>query len=308
MTSKKSLRQQLRDLAEVRPEADDARRAIAAARAAVIAASSQPRPTLWSLVMQRPRSFAAAAMLLVAAALAFVLTAGNAPRSAFAQVLERVEGAKTVQYLETRTTIPHAGEPRGPITLVRVMILGRHRERREVLAETPGEPLEPGHSWERTPIRTMISDLEHGKIVWLDPKKKVFGEVKAFFSLTPDEKKVTETKVAPAPEVDFYARLRDVPAETAVELPVREIEGRSVIGFRSVEKIEGPAGVDTWTRIFWVDAKTKLPVQIEITIESTDPLHHGQSRGILSDIVFDEPLDESLFSTDPPDGYTVHAE
>jgi outer membrane lipoprotein-sorting protein len=119
--------------------------------------------------------------------------------------------------------------------------------------------------------------------------------------------KVSESKVAPAPEVDFYARMRDVPTESAEELPAREIEGTKVLGFRTVEKHERPRGVDTWTRTYWVDAETKLPLQIETTVESTDP-RHGQSRWIQSDIVFDEPLDESLFSTDPPEGYTVRGE
>lgn len=307
MSRNKSLRQQLRELAELRPEAEDARRAIAAARAAVLAASSQPRPTLWSLVMQRPRSFAAAATLLVAAVLAIALAGGNAPQLAFAQVLDQVDQTKTVQYLETRSTIEREGEPRGPSTVTKIMILGRHRERKEVLAETPGEPLEPGHTWSRSGIGVSINDLERGKYVWLDPKKKTFREIKGFLSMSIDDGTISETKAAPAPEVDFYARMRNVPTESAEELPEREIDGKRVVGFRTVEKNEGTRGVDTWTRTYWVDAATKLPLQIETTVESTDPWH-GQSRWILSDIVFDEPLDESQFSTDPPEGYTVEGE
>jgi outer membrane lipoprotein-sorting protein len=308
MSRNKSLRRQLRELAELRPEPEDARRAIAAARAAVVAASGQPRPTLWSLVMQRPRSFAAAATLLVAAVLALAFFSGGAsPQSAFAQVVEQIDRTKTVQYVETRSTISRAGEPRGPSTVAKVMILGRHRERKETLAETPGEPLEPGHRWGRSPIGVSINDLEHGKMVWLDPANKRFHESKVILSLSPDDGTVHETKVAPAPEVDFYARIRTVPTDGAEELPAREIDGKPVTGFRTVEKHERPNGVDTWTRTFWVNSKSKLPMQIETTVESTDP-RMGQSRWIQSDIVFDEPLDESLFSTDPPEGYAIQGE
>jgi outer membrane lipoprotein-sorting protein len=307
--SKNPLRQQLRELAELRPEAEQSRQAIAAARAAVVAASSQqPRTTLWSLVMQRPRSFAAAATLLVAAALALAFfSGGHAPQAAFAQVVAEVDKTKTVQYLETRSTIPRAGEPRGPSTVTKVMILGRHRERKEVLAETPGEPLEPGHSWTRIALVVSISDLERGKLVTLDPERKLFSEAKTLLSISPDDMKITETEVAPAPEVDFYARMRDIPAKPTEELPEREINGQRITGYRLVEKHERPEGVDTWTRTYWVDATTKLPVQVEVTAESTHP-RMGQSRWLLTDIVFDEPLDASLFSTDPPEGYTVQGE
>jgi hypothetical protein len=307
MSRNKSLRRQLRELAELRPEAEDARRAIAAARTAVIAASGQSRPTLWSLVMQRPRSFAAAATLLVAALLAIALSGGNSPQSAFAQVLDQLDRTKTVQYLETRSMIPRGDEPRGPSTVTQVMILGRYRERREILAETAGEPLEPGHSWSRSSRVITISDLEHGKLVTLDPVKKTFREVKTLLGISPEDMKVWESKVTAVPEANFYAQRRNLPEAPTEELPARELNGKRVLGYRFVEKYVGPGGVDTWTRTYWVDAETKLPMQVEVTTASTNP-RMGQSRWLLTDIVFDEPLDESLFSTDPPEGYRVEGE
>jgi hypothetical protein len=307
MSPNKSLRQKLRELAELRPEAEDARRAIAAARAAVVAAAHPPRPTPWSFVMQRPRSFAAAATLLVAAVLAIAFSGGGSPRLAFAQVLAQVDQAKTVQYLETRSTIPRGDEPRGPSTVTQVMILGRYHERKEVLAETAGEPLEPGHSWTRSSRVVMISDLEHGKLVTLDPVRKTFHEVTTLLSISADDLKVSESKVTALPEANFYAQQRNLPDKPAEELPARELNGKRVLGYRFVEKHEGPGSVDTWTRTYWVDAETKLPMQVEVTMASTNP-RMGQSRWLLTDIVFDEPLDESLFSTDPPEGYTIQGE
>jgi outer membrane lipoprotein-sorting protein len=311
MPSNNHLRQTLRELAQIRPSDDATRRALAAAHAALQSSASprsvsRVRETFWSFLMHHRRS-AAVGVLLIAALVAFLLLSSPSTSPAFAQVVDEVNRAKTVQYLETRTDIPRAGEPRGPITVSKVMILGRHRERKEVLTETPGEPLEAGHSWSRSAIGVFISDLEHGKVVSLDPKQKIFTEAKSFFSISPDDGKISETKTAPAPEVDFYGRIKEFSAEKAERLPGREIAGRTVVGFRIVDVTKRQGGADTWTRTCWVDAETNLPVQIEVTAESTVPMH-GQSLWILSDIVFDEPLDESLFSTNPPEGYTVRGE
>ena len=127
--------------------------------------------------------------------------------------------------------------------------------------------------------------------------------MKGFASVSRDDGKISESKVAPAPEVDFYKNMREFPADKAERIAGREVAGHQVIGFRTTEKTQRKQGVDTWTRTYWVDTRSKLPVQIEVTSESTDP-DMGQSRWVLSDIVFDEPIDASLVSTEPPHGYT----
>ena len=198
VSHRKSSAQQLRELAEVRPEAKDVQRAIAATRAAVVAASSQQRPTVWSLIMQRPRSFAAAATLFLAAILALAIAGGHAPQMAFAQVVEQVETHENGPVpRNTRSTIRREGEPRGPSTVTKIMILGRHRERKEVLAETPGEPLEPGHRWGRSGIGVSIDDLQRGKYVWLDPKKRTFQEMKGFLSISVDDGQIPKRRPLP---------------------------------------------------------------------------------------------------------------
>lgn len=256
--------------------------------------------------MRHRRPAAAAAAIAVSLVAAIVLFTGHAS-PAFAQVVDRVERTKTVQYLETRMHVPRPGEARGPITTTRVMILGRSLERRETIAEAAGEPLEQGHSWVRASLGISINDYANGKLVFLDPKNKTFREAKTIFSLSGADDKISETKVVPAPQADFYARIRDFPSDKAERLPDREIDGKMVHTFRTVEKTESAGGVMTWTRTYWVDAKTNLPLQIETESTSTDP-RMASSHWILSDIVFDEPLDESLFSTSPPKGYTVRDE
>ena len=50
---------------------------------------------------------------------------------------------------------------------------------------------------------------------------------------------------------------------------------------------------------FWIDQETGLPVRVEI-------VHVGRGRTIIMDgFEFDVEFDESLFSTTPPEGYTI---
>jgi len=102
----------------------------------------------------------------------------------------------------------------------------------------------------------------------------------------------------------LYKRIRDFPAEEAERLPARRFGGKSAVGFRTIETFKRKRGVHTLTRTYWIDSETRLPVQIEATSKSTDPFM-GQSRWVISDIVFDEPIDEGLLSTELPEGYTV---
>jgi hypothetical protein len=104
--------------------------------------------------------------------------------------------------------------------------------------------------------------------------------------MSPDDGKISISKPTPAAEADFFKSVQLFPAAEAERLAAREVAGHQVIGFRSTEKTQRKNGVDTWTRTYWVGATSKLPMQIEVTSESTDP-NMGQSRWVLSDIVFD---------------------
>jgi hypothetical protein len=259
-------------------------------------------------MQHRRTTFAAAASLIALAGLVFLLLGEMAPTVAFADVVGKAGEAKTVQYTETRSDIPRPGEPRGPSHVTKVIILGKHRERREVVSATKGDPLPDGAVWsEATVGRVSISNLATGGIVSLDTNAKRFSRITGFLSINPDDGKVSRHAAQAHPEADFYARMREFPADKAEKLPARKLGEREVVGFRTIEKTERPRGVDTWTRTYWVDAQRQLPVEIEVTFESTDP-RRGQSRWLQSDIVFDEPVDESLLSTEPPPGYTVHGD
>lgn len=109
----------------------------------------------------------------------------------------------------------------------------------------------------------------------------------------------------PFPQLDIYELIRHVPTDKAQHLPEKTIRGKQVIGFLVEQTEKNPAGNDStnWRHTWWVDPATKLPVQMEINWRSNDPKDAGSEK-IISDIVFDAPLDPTLFSIDLPVGYT----
>jgi len=85
---------------------------------------------------------------------------------------------------------------------------------------------------------------------------------------------------------------RDKPDVKREPLGEKEIDGHRVVGFR----------VNTNGAVvsLWGDPKTGLPVRVEVTTAM-----HPDVKSTMSDFVFNLPMDESLFSIDPPPGYTV---
>ncbi|MCE5302290.1 MAG: zf-HC2 domain-containing protein [Planctomycetaceae bacterium] len=73
----------------------------------------------------------------------------------------------------------------------------------------------------------------------------------------------------------------------------KQMDGRRVVGFR----ICHPGGTPF---DLWGDAQTGLPVRVEMTTGMNDHM-----KTTFSNFVFNTPMDESLFSVEPPAGYTV---
>lgn len=294
------------ELSQMEPDNDSAQRAIERARQAVLTRPQASERSAWRGAITG-RHLAAAAGLLVAVSLAAWFALGGTKSTvAFAEVLQQLDAVKTVQYVESRSHIPREGKPQGPTIVTRVQILGRYRQRKEIVSVTPGEDLGEGRPWtlgRARQGRVSIVDLQRGKMIALTPDDKRYHVIERIIGISPDDGSLHESKVKQVPEADFYQQMRAVPMDEAEKLAERMVDGKRVFGFRTVEGIERQNGTDTWTRIYWVDSRTKLPVRIEVELRSTRP-RFAQSRGVASDFVFDAPLDESLFSTDMPDGYT----
>ncbi len=92
---------------------------------------------------------------------------------------------------------------------------------------------------------------------------------------------------------DFLEEFKKLDTKKAKDLGEKEIDGRKVKGFVSSE--QGPPTT------VWADAKTGDPVRVEVEV----PMMGKTSTMVMSDFVFNAPLDDALFSLEPPAGYRV---
>lgn len=131
---------------------------------------------------------------------------------------------------------------------------------------------------------TFVGDLQQSKMVLLMPAQNRA----VVYELTNVAQEPGEWN----PFLEIRRRIQEVrPSsdESVRSLGTQQIEGREAVGYR-VEK----TGLNI---ALWADAKSLLPVQIEMTT--------GSSTFTMSHIVFDVDLDESLFSLEIPAGYSV---
>lgn len=126
-----------------------------------------------------------------------------------------------------------------------------------------------------------IIDLEAGRILTLTVSKKeaAYIDLKGLPSM-PNYMDTLRNVIS---------ELQDSPRFVVEELGEQEIDGQRVIGFRAKHpKVE---------ITIWADPETALPVRIEQV--------GGQMKVICKNLKFDVPMDESLFSMEVPEGYTL---
>ena len=253
---------------------EESRRPLAGTQAEMIQPSLLTRSlNRWRWIMRSPVSRIAAAAIFVLAIGVAMLFQGGGGGAAFAfdDFAAPILEAKTVRF---KMTIEMKGPPVQTLT-GEVMVLDRVRMREVTqLADMPKF--------------VVIRDLSQGKSLTLVPASKTATV------LTSTSKRKDKT-----PEYDAAAFFRlfqlVVEKPDAVEhesLGEKEIDGRKVVGFH----ISSPVG----DLILWGDPETGLPVRLETTsgIE-------GSVKATFTDFAFNVDLDESLFSLEPPAGYTV---
>lgn len=94
-------------------------------------------------------------------------------------------------------------------------------------------------------------------------------------------------------QLNFYALIRDIAKNPTKTLPERKVDGKAAIGF--VVSVSGHEGT------VWVDRVTKLPIRFE----GGEKVGKDEVTQVMSEIVFDRPLDAALFRMSPPEGYKV---
>ena len=237
----------------------------------------------WSQLRRIKVVAAAAASAFLAASILWLLPSVISANVAFADVKDEIRRANTVQYRETRTD-ENNPQPR----ISKVFIQGRYLHRTERIG-VRGEVENIG-----------IQNAETGTLVSIDPQRKRFVILEKQVSILSDGP-TKERDIEPMPEAQFYASIRELPGNEAERLEgVRVIDNKKAVGFRLKEEDDW----GTWTRTFWVDPDTKLPLRIEISYRSPRKDLVG-SDWIQSDFVWNAELDPSLFSTKPPEGYAV---
>ena len=222
--------------------------------------------------MHSPVSRVAAAVILALAVTGVALwfhAGGTTP--AFADFIEPILNAKTVKY---KATFERNGKQ---VATANCMVLAPNRHRMEL--QQLGQPME-----------IKIADTSKGVGVMIDSAKKTVV-INKVVGLSREL-----TSMGPLEEMRSLLRdagKRDVKRESLGE---KEVEGRRAVGWR----VSGPGlHVPGVTVTIWGDPQTGLPIRVE-SYSALDGLKSTES-----DFAFNVDLDESLFSIEPPTGYTV---
>lgn len=236
----------------------------------------------------------------------FFLPSVNNEGSAFAwqDFRQHLENVSSIQFFESES-FPGTDQPN---EYRRVMILGKHRKRveqgqpknkleqlRDTFKGQMGLETEPAHS-------ILISDLRAGKAVSLEPDEKRCVLYTFQASVDREDKELLKNSGNAHPEVDFYSRLRNVPHDATTVLGKQKIDGREATGFG----VECKWGLNSSrSEEYWIDDETLLPLKIVGRITPGKDSRRSAQTWTLTGFKFDQPLDEMLFSTEPPDGFTV---
>jgi hypothetical protein len=127
-----------------------------------------------------------------------------------------------------------------------------------------------------------IMDRNRGKILLLDPAHKM---------ATLLENKVDHQA---GRGEDLIDRLRNFRGKPEEDLGEQLIDSRPARGFR--------IAAGGWSSVVWIDSKSELPVRVETQTRFNAD---GMKTLVFRDFVFDAPLEESLFSMTPPEGYNT---
>ena len=162
------------------------------------------------------------------------------------------------------------------------MILGKYLRRYRHLAN---------------PNSYYVDNLETGRSISVDEDKKTYTVLGEHRTINMKGQTIASEKSKPAPEADFYRRIKEVPVDELTAIGEAYVDGRKALGFRRTEKLN----LETWTQTYWIDAKTQLPVRQETSLRSNNPMI-GENDWVRTNFVFDAPLEETMFDTSP-EGY-----
>ena len=145
---------------------------------------------------------------------------------------------------------------------------------------------------------SMVADAEAGESVSFDHDAKVKRSMNT--QILYDGKTGARTKqpITFDPAVDFFQEFRAVPDDAQV-VGRQLMDGKQVVGYRTTSnKKRG-----RFTQTYWIDESMNLPVKIVSEFQSSQQ-GAALMRGTKHSFVFDETMDDAIFSTATPPGYT----
>ncbi|MFZ1935631.1 MAG: hypothetical protein WCB27_25670 [Thermoguttaceae bacterium] len=228
--------------------------------------------TTWRWIMRSPVSRVAAAIVLVLAIAGVALWFHGAGASyAFADFVKPILEVKTVKYKQTT-------EIKGPPAMTVIsewMIRDATRSRSEI--RQPGGEIQSVEitDWSKGVSLCLIPATKHATILEYRDTKNARNDPAMWLHLL---QMARDNKTA-----KFHCE----------PLGEKNINGRRGVGFR----IGTDQGV---SEDLWGDPQTGLPIRVEMTTGT-----NGNLKATMTDFVFNATMDESLFSVEPPAGYTV---
>ena len=233
----------------------------------------------------------------VAAAIALAVLAGGAylllgPHAgiAFADVRQQIEQAQTM-------TLTATAERKGIDKPVRMKMYfkspGLMRQEQELTPEEAGMGSSASQSATSASPQQVVTIFDmvnlKGVSLFLGMKKAIVYELK----------NVPEETIAKARQQNFLGELKRAVAGEHQELGEKKINGRKAKGYRC-----RPADTPMVTMDIWVDASTAVPLLVEQAL----PNGMGMGKVRLTDFVIDPKLEDSLFDTRVPEGYTIETQ
>jgi outer membrane lipoprotein-sorting protein len=240
-----------------------------------------------TIMKSRIAKLAAAAVVIVGVSIVIsYIPKDHSGSVAIADVVKAMQQVKTVTWMGTHEVdiIEKEGvfqENLGSIGRCFYKAPGRHRQEMTSKRRILKTNLVVEDKW------TFITDQNAGKSIRLDPEKKTAS----LLIIKPDDKE--------NPLIEFFLNPTQSLPPDAKSLGSKQIGKQEAVGFRYYKKGDG---TDFWSgdiTDIWADAKTNRVVLIETRSEG----EWGGWVTMLKDFVFDQELDDSLFSLEIPEGY-----
>jgi hypothetical protein len=239
--------------------------------------SATHQPNIRRIIMKsRITKLAVAAVIIMAVLIGINYFVGpiDGTSVAFADVVQPLLTAETGTFKMTIDVVASGLDwidcKNEPFQTIEVMFVGPGRTR-----------------WNIPTGEVLVANMQEGKLMILMPAKKEAAVMQVGPpGLIPRHNRFNKL-LALRPLIEYALEKED---ESVEFLGEREIEGLTLIGYY-VPEPEHHGDIT-----IWADSETKLPVRVEQSM--------GTETAVISEIVYNVELDESLFSVQPPKGYS----